>query len=694
MLVQIVILREFMFAFGGNEMIIGIFLANWMILTGAATYFGNCAKNIVNNKNIIRSAFLVLGWLPAIMIFMISMLRNYIFKPGVETGFFQISLAATLFLAPFCFLSGYLFTIITRAILFSDQDIPAEHTYSYEAFGSLTAGILSSFILFYWFSNFQIILMLPFLVSIMLILPFGNYGFNHAHYIPLVISSVILVLMLSLKADYFLKRLIFENQKVIYLKDTPYGNLTVTQTDSQINVYENGKLLFSTDNQIINEESVHYAMSQHPEPKNVLLISGGISGITEEILKYDINKLDYIEINPAIFFVGKRFTTSLNDKRINTIRNDARIYIHKTANRYDVILINLPEPSTAELNRYYTVEFLEEIRKILNNAGIIMMSLPATTNYINEEAIQLNSVIYNTCKKVFKHVLLIPGARNYFLASDKPLTIFVSQLIENKNIATIYLNSYYIDDSLLLQRSNYLMKNINQYSLINQDFKPVSYFYYLGYWLSQFSLSKNTLWVMFVVLLIVMIALSIFIKPVTSAIMITGFSASAIEIILLLGLQILYGYIYQVIGICIAVFMGGLALGALCRKFLFRKVNSGQFSALQFIIGIFAFIIPVLLLIRFFHVQRFIGIAIILLFLLLVSFLTGLLFSLSIQLRRGNVAGNVAALYSADLVGSALGAFITSVFLIPLSGLLTTSYLIGILNIVFSVYFFIMRNRL
>jgi spermidine synthase len=682
-----------MFVFGGNEMIIGIFLANWMILTGIGTFIGNYMKKIVNNEKIMYSGLLFLSWLPPLMIFLISFLRNYIFKPGVETGFFQIAVTTAIYLTPFCFLSGFLFTILTKTILYKNHNIPAEQTYSFEAFGSLFAGIISSFILFYWFSNFQIIMLLTFLVSLILVFPLNN-RLKYSNIIPVIVSATLITIMFSIRADYLIKELLFENQKVTYLKDTPYGNLAITKSDDQINVYENGKLLFSTDNQISNEESVHYAMSQHPEPKDILLISGGISGITREILKYNINRVDYVEINPAIFYIGKKFTTSLNDKRINTIRHDARIYIHKTKSMYDVILINLPEPSTAELNRYYTIEFLSEIKRILNKNGIIMMSLPSTANYINNEAIQLNSVIYNTCKKVFEYVLIIPGERNYFLASDMSLTVFVTQFIESKMIETIYLNSYYIDDSLLLRRSDYLMENLNPNTLINKDFRPVSYFYYLGYWLSQFNLSEHTLWVIFFVLLAVILAVSIIVKPVTSAIMITGFSASAIEIILLLGLQIIFGYIYQVIGICVAIFMGGLALGALCRKRIFRKVNFIQFVLLQFAIGITAVIIPVLLFMHFFHLHEVISMAIILILLFLVSFLTGLLFSLSVQLREGDLAGNVATLYSSDLIGSAMGAFITSVFLIPLSGLLTTSYLIGILNVVFASYLLIREKRI
>ena len=91
----------------------------------------------------------------------------------------------------------------------------------------------------------------------------------------------------------------FQNQEILYHKDTPYGKIAVTKFADQINFYDNGVFQFSDDNIITSEEGVHYGMIQHPAPKHVLLISGGASGMIQEILKYDIESLDYVEQNPA-----------------------------------------------------------------------------------------------------------------------------------------------------------------------------------------------------------------------------------------------------------------------------------------------------------------------------------------------------------------------------------------------------------
>jgi spermidine synthase len=272
------------------------------------------------------------------------------------------------------------------------------------------------------------------------------------------------------------------------------------------------------------------------------------------------------------------------------------------------------------------------------------------------------------------------------------LTFNVAQLIENKNIKNDYVNFNYIDTLSLQERSDYLMEHLDLNAVTNKDFKPVSYFYYLGYWLSQFNLGKNLLWAMLTLFTLVLIAAGIFFKPITSSLMITGFSASSLEIILLLALQILSGYIYQVIGACIAVFMGGLALGAIVRTKLFPRVTYMQFTVIQLIISAVALLIPTLLVIN--KVQSSISLAtwVVLVLLFIISFYTGMLFSLSLHLRTLDLTDNIAVLYSADLIGSALGAFLTSIFLVPLLGIMNSSRLMGGLLLLFALNLFLRRK--
>ena len=42
--------------------------------------------------------------------------------------------------------------------------------------------------------------------------------------------------------------------------------------------------------------------------------------------------------------------------------------------KYDVVIIDLPDPSTAQINRFYTIEFFNELKKILNKGWVVSIS--------------------------------------------------------------------------------------------------------------------------------------------------------------------------------------------------------------------------------------------------------------------------------------------------------------------------------
>jgi len=69
----------------------------------------------------------------------------------------------------------------------------------------------------------------------------------------------------------------------------------------------------------------------------------------------------------------------LDDKRVHVIAGDARQFVRRTSEKYDVVLINLPEPSTLLINRFYSREFYNELKKVLTPGAVISESLPTTS---------------------------------------------------------------------------------------------------------------------------------------------------------------------------------------------------------------------------------------------------------------------------------------------------------------------------
>jgi spermidine synthase len=367
------------------------------------------------------------------------------------------------------------------------------------------------------------------------------------------------------------------------------------------------------------------------------------------------------------------------------------LYVKTASQKYDVVLINVPDPSTAQLNRYYTLGFFEELQRVLNKNAVISMSLLSSADYLSGESRQVRSVMYNTLGAVFKNILIVPGSRDYFLASDGPLDIHIALLIKAKGIATVYVNEDYLDDELVRERSESIMKTLDRRSPLNEDFTPISYHRQLLFWLSQF---QNNYWALAAGGLVVLIFLARRMNAITFGILTGGFAASSVEILLLISFQILYGYVYFLTGVIISIFMAGLAFGALLGSKRRQDSEIHRFISVQLCIGFMALISPVgLTFLITFSANSYLVHAVFALATFAFAVCIGAEFALASRLQNGNVSTVASNLYSVDLVGSAVGALLVSAYLIPLLGITKVYLIIAALTFISAVVTITSRKK-
>ena len=478
----------------------------------------------------------------------------------------------------------------------------------------------------------------------------------------------------------------------LFPNDSPYGRISILKYDRSLNFYENGSFLFSTADVPGAEEIAHLSLLQHPDPKRILLIGGGLGGVLKELTKYQLDKIDYVELDHKLVELAKDLIP--DDRRISLFKQDGVAFINQAPKNYDAIIINLPSPSTANLNRFYTLEFFEKCKKRLAQNGILTFHLETSESYMGRELKRLNQSIYKTFAQAFKNTLIIPGSYNYFFGSEENLTDDRADLIHrwrSRNIKTTYFRTdtlYYI---LWPDKLDYVRKAVqfDQKTRTNTELRPVSYLYQLMLWSSHFNsplvgifLSAGN--INFVPALIfvlsLLIALRLFSKPGTRlpiVIALLGFAGMATQMIIIYTFQSLHGYLYQNIGLLTAIFMAGLAIGAALAGRL-----SDEIKSLRVIIAVFAAYLFLLLF----------GLKYIPLY--FASFLTalpvGAAFPLAVKIQGGQKTGIgklAGILYGADLSGSAFAAILASIFFIPVYGIINTG-LIAFLSVLCALAFF------
>ena len=184
-----------------------------------------------------------------------------------------------------------------------------------------------------------------------------------------------------------------------------------------------------------------------------------------------LERVDYVELDPMIFdYRG----ADISPRRGRTIRRDPRVRIHAmdgrrflktTSDSFDVIIVNLPDPHTAQLNRFYTEEFYREAAAKLRPGGIVSFQVTSSENYINQELADFLRCLERTLRQVFPEVLAIPGETVHFFAAAKPgtLTADPRELVRRlraRRLQIQYVREYFLpfrmspDRMLDLQASN------------------------------------------------------------------------------------------------------------------------------------------------------------------------------------------------------------------------------------------------
>jgi len=458
---QLALMRELLGAFAGNEMVLGIALGLWLLLTGLGTSLGRTADKLRNPLAVLFTTQIFIAVIPLAQVFAVRALRNVVFVRGAEVGVTGTVLSAAVLLLPFCLVAGYTLTlacsILARianagafgvppvsgmeqgkpdaeleikgrrdacATLTGNAASAAGRVYVADSLGSVAGGALFSFVLVRFLDHIAL-LAVPALLNLAAAawlgratsrplapsptpmatlerrspdrrvsektqhLPCRRPALRWEIFILTLVAGIAAFVWLA-NADALSTSLQFPGQNVLFRGNSPYGRLVVTESGGETNFIENGIAVVSTPNIEQVEEAAHYAMAQRPDARRVLLVSGGVAGVAKEILKYNAAGVDCVELDPLVIETGRRFLPEhFADSRIRVIATDARQFVRQTTNHYDVVILALPDPSTAQLNRFFTVEFFSGVKRVLADGGVLSFALGRYENYVSPELARL-----------------------------------------------------------------------------------------------------------------------------------------------------------------------------------------------------------------------------------------------------------------------------------------------------------------
>ncbi len=195
-------------------------------------------------------------------------------------------------------------------------------------------------------------------------------------------------------------------EEMLYAGQTKFQSIEIIRTGSfgKCLVLDSKIQSSERDEFIYHEALVQPAMITHPSPKRVFIAGGGEGATLREVLSHNtVKRAVMIDIDEEVIATCRKFLPSYSrgafeDKRTELHHIDARDYLAKCKEAFDVIIIDLPEPiEEGPAYLLYTQEFYQLVQERLTANGLISVQAGSASLL---ELLNFSSV-YNTLRSVF-----------------------------------------------------------------------------------------------------------------------------------------------------------------------------------------------------------------------------------------------------------------------------------------------------
>jgi len=751
---QSLLFREFITTFEGNDIAVGIFFGSWFLWVGAgATLAGKSrflARKLAEN---IETLFLC--YLPAFVIqFILVVYAREL--AGLESytlwSFRGILIASFIVNAPVSILTGLFFPTACRWI---ESDRAVWQVYVVEAAGSFVGGVAATLLLWLGADPAAIFLALAALVSASVFTvqlaallaptspdreggglprrPWGT-GLRFGPVIPAARPTACVLSFLLSAAFVVLLVLGFNNTFSAYLQTikwkkllsegAPAGSFRTAQAEYLYGSYRGqwvaireGSVCEALPDKASAGQIAAIGLCQSPKAESVLVVGSGLGLCSQFLQLPQVKSVAWASTDPEYARKIDAFIPAemkISDSRFHRLSGDLRRTLAENLQSYDIVVVNLPDATSSVLNRYYTVEFYDQIKRSLKPGGVLAVRVTAGENIMGTELINMGASIRLTLKEVFARFVLTPGEETWFIASDSEQLTSDPAVLRDRfrsieGAEAVFppeaLLSVYLPDRAAAALESYSHADLSQHLLINRDARPLTHLYSLlltakrsGAPLARLAklltLAGPLVFLVPVLVLIVLRLLYVFGAEAgagrsgfDSSLLV--FSAGAVGIGTVIVLMYLYqtyfGSLYLHIGIISSLFMVGLtitgaATGALLTSAAAKRSTQGGLSEFL-LLGVVVIHALILAAIAFVPAElwaRAEGDALLesghLLFaaaFLLSGLCAGCYFPIAARKLADcgyEIAQVGGKLETADHLGAAVGGVVTSLILVPVLG--------------------------
>jgi spermidine synthase len=170
--------------------------------------------------------------------------------------------------------------------------------------------------------------------------------------------------------------------RVLHAEQSAYQRIVLARRGDGFQLYLNGNLqLSSADEHRYHEALVHPAM-QVAERRARIVVGGGGDGLgVREILRWpDAETITVVDLDPQMTSLARTHPLltrqnqgALDDPRVQIVNADATVWLASTRERFDVVLLDFPDPTNYSLGKLYSVELYANVKRHLAPGGALVV---------------------------------------------------------------------------------------------------------------------------------------------------------------------------------------------------------------------------------------------------------------------------------------------------------------------------------
>lgn len=672
---QILLLREVVTAFGGSELLIGTALFGWLVWVALGAWMGGRSTARVHPVIL----FMLGAWLLPISLVGVRLVSIIITDvPGEIIPLHLAMLISMLAVAPVALVSGWLFPAVARQKRTAVNAITT--VYLFEGLGAFAAGVMVACIVGRVVGNVGMSLIVGIVLAAMTM-----YSSTQYRLLSILSGLVMAAALIATDAGSGLDRRCDQSRYPGYTVeqsfDTPYGHQTVLSRDSSLVLVTDNAVEATYPNLQVDENLLVPALVYNPTAQSVLYFGRAEFGLAELAAEFPGVRLTAVD--PRGGLSDRLDPARLLKQSTVQVRDDPLAFLSKALpHSYDIVILSTGRMDSYRASRMVTPQALDLVGQCLKDSGVLV--LPTTYDsdrYVSTESGELLSIIVNTLKRSFTNVTLWPGNATLILASEKmPLDLSLDTIlvqIGRMPYRPEYVNDLYLGERLDQMKRERLSGALSGQSGTNDALRPTlaSREAWSRARMSRTDTLLATLlfgrpiWlVAFPVLILVLFWWTL--SPAARSrrvgmfmYFVAGSVSLSLELLAFYTYQSTAGSLYTDMAVLIGTFMLGLALGAyLANSTLGTGI--GQLSLLTLAVA------AVLLGFTWQSIDYRLALIYHALFLLVAALATGSLFVAATRRYYASDANeNRGFGYAAELVGSAVGALLTTTVLLPVIGI-------------------------